>query len=123
MNDEALYDSSRRPFIDNVAHICLKGALIYLDQGAGEVVHTSLGLQFLFGEDLEDHGMKMAKILPTAHPCVPPILSARSGGSQRLRPRVSLDGGRLAGLHWPAAEEESGRPSPAPGHLRDPGSH
>ena len=52
MNDDSLYDSARRPFID-VAHTCLKGSLIYLDQGAGEVAHTSLGLQFLFGEDWE----------------------------------------------------------------------
>ena len=49
MNGENLRESARRPFID-VAQTCIRGALIYLDQGAGEVTQSSLGLPFLLGE-------------------------------------------------------------------------
>ena len=45
----ALLDAARRPFVD-VAQECLSGSLVYLDQGAGEVAHSSLGLPFLLGE-------------------------------------------------------------------------
>ena len=44
-----LLDAARRPFVD-VAQEYISGSLVYLDQGAGEVAHSSLGLPFLLGE-------------------------------------------------------------------------
>lgn len=50
MADELLRDSARRPFVD-VAQTYLKDSIVYLDHGAGELAHTSLGLPFLLGEN------------------------------------------------------------------------
>jgi hypothetical protein len=43
-----LLEVCRRPWVDLAPEIC--EALVYLDAGAGEVVHLSLGLPFLLGE-------------------------------------------------------------------------
>jgi hypothetical protein len=46
--DEPLSEAVKRPFLDIAVDIA--GALVYLDAGAGEVAHLSLGASFLLGE-------------------------------------------------------------------------
>lgn len=45
--EEPLSEIVKQPFLDVAADIA--GALVYLDDGAGEVAHLSLGASFLFG--------------------------------------------------------------------------
>lgn len=45
---ESLLEVAKRPLLDVAAEV--SGALVYLDQGAGEFAHLSLGPAFLFGK-------------------------------------------------------------------------
>mmetsp|Transcript_28477 Transcript_28477/g.62680 ORF Transcript_28477/g.62680 Transcript_28477/m.62680 type:complete len:773 (+) Transcript_28477:171-2489(+) len=44
---DTTFEVAKRPFLDIATDI--SGSLVYLDAGAGEVAHTSLGLSFLLG--------------------------------------------------------------------------
>ncbi len=48
--DHQLYDVARRPFVDLAHEHELSGCLMYLDEGAAEVVSSTVGLSFLLGE-------------------------------------------------------------------------
>ncbi len=48
LQDEPLPEVVKKPFLDIATEI--SGALVYLDDGASEVAHLSLGASFLLGE-------------------------------------------------------------------------
>lgn len=45
---ESLLEIAKRPWLDVAPEI--NGSIVYLDAGAAEFVHVSLGAPFLFGE-------------------------------------------------------------------------